>query len=46
MLEAKRGQIFHALPEEAKVIEDVLEEKEADLDWIHEADAELGVALC
>ena len=31
---------------EAEVIEDVLEEEETELDWIHEADAELGGALC
>ena len=46
MVEAKRGKLFRAPPEEAEVIEDVLEEEETELDWIHEADAELGGALC
>ena len=46
MVEAKRGKLFRAPPEEAEVIKDVLEEEETELDWIHEADAKLSGVLC
>ena len=45
-VEAKRGKIFRAPPEEAEVIEDVIEEEETEEDWIDAADADLGGALC
>ena len=45
-MEAKRGKIFCAPPEEAKVTEDVIEEEEMEANWIDAADAYLGGALC
>ena len=34
MVEAKTGKLFHAPPEEAEVVKDVLEEEETKVDWI------------
>ena len=40
LVESKRGKLFHAPPEEAEVIEDVLDEEETDTDILDAAEVD------